>query len=211
MLLSFLSFSSLLSFDFWIIVSSFVSKILPTVKLLTLNTHGCARDEEKFCRVVISAMPNHRVSQICTDTSSKEKRRKVSATYTYRITKVSTTYTYRITKVSTTYTYRITKCPPLTVTGSHFLSLPIFSSDPSLLFPSRLADPFFCTERESPSCTRPCMPALGIANHPRGPKSHLEFWRDFQSKMEAHDRLANLGNLTVSHQNNRVITFKTLQ
>ena len=112
MLLSFLSF--LFSFEFWIIVSSFVSKILPTVKLLTLNTHGCARDEEKFRRVVISAMPNHRVSQICTDTSSKEKRHKVSTTY------------------------RIT-----------FLVIANFFLGSSLLFPSRLADPFLHWERIS--------------------------------------------------------------
>ena len=39
----------------------------------------------------------------------------------------------------------------------------------------------------------------------------LKFSGGFQSKMEAHDRLANLGNLTVSHhKNNRVITFEPL-
>ena len=90
-----------------------------------------------------------------------------------------------------------------------FLAVPNFCHTTLPPFPSTPARSFFCTQRrESHSCTRPGMPTLGIA---QPSKSHLKFSGGFQSKMEAHDRLANLGNLTVSHhKNNRVITFEPL-
>ena len=79
-------------------------------------------------------------------------------------------------------------------------------------FPSRPApDPFLHSAEgisKLHSALHACpwnSPTLGAC-----PKTHLKFSGGFQSKMEAHDRLANLGNLTVSHKNNRVITFEPL-